>query len=411
MPEPTDTASVSALLLQAKRQEIEAARALAGRAELVDVIGQLIHALQRERGASTIFLASEGRRFAEVREHAAAEAEAVQQRLGMLFAAHAPAPASGPRLLAAMAWVLLGLQSLPSLRAQIGQRQVGAPEAIAEFSRLIAGLVELVSLVADAALLPGISRLLVALLHLVQGKEAAGQERAVGALLYAGGRCIEAEQQRLLQLIDAQEASLRVFAEFADPAVRARWEAQQLAPVVARLERLRRALGTARPGSALDPAQSDAWFETCSERIGELWQLQLALVDGLRRACEDEIRDAERQLEDSAGLLERLREHPPAAAPAAGAESATLQGLLQAQAERLAAMETELEAARRALQERKVVERAKGVLMSRLRMSEDEAFRALQKTSMDQNRRLVDVAEATLALPDFVFERLAPPAP
>jgi AmiR/NasT family two-component response regulator len=66
-------------------------------------------------------------------------------------------------------------------------------------------------------------------------------------------------------------------------------------------------------------------------------------------------------------------------------------------------MEAELEAARRALHERKIIERAKGVLMSRMGLSEEAAFRALQKTAMDQNRRLLDVAEATLALPDLAF--------
>ena len=69
-------------------------------------------------------------------------------------------------------------------------------------------------------------------------------------------------------------------------------------------------------------------------------------------------------------------------------------------------MEAELDAARRALHERKVIERAKGVLMSRLGLDEEAAFRALQKTSMDQNRRLADVAEATLSLPDFAFAQL-----
>jgi AmiR/NasT family two-component response regulator len=67
----------------------------------------------------------------------------------------------------------------------------------------------------------------------------------------------------------------------------------------------------------------------------------------------------------------------------------------------MAGMEAELEAARRTLNERKVIERAKGVLMARLGMNEDVAFRVLQKTSMDQNRRLLEVAEATLALPDL----------
>ena len=69
----------------------------------------------------------------------------------------------------------------------------------------------------------------------------------------------------------------------------------------------------------------------------------------------------------------------------------------------MAQMEAELEATRRTLNERKIIERAKGVLMARLGMTEDVAFRTLQKTSMDQNRRLLEVAEATLALPDLAF--------
>ena len=66
-------------------------------------------------------------------------------------------------------------------------------------------------------------------------------------------------------------------------------------------------------------------------------------------------------------------------------------------------MEVELQAARRTLQDRKVIERAKGVLMARMNLSEEAAFRTLQKASMDHNRRLVDVAEAALALPDAAF--------
>src|SRR5690606_7493526 len=99
----------------------------------------------------------------------------------------------------------------------------------------------------------------------------------------------------------------------------------------------------------------------------------------------------------------RILDEPAASpAPSPGAP-ASLVDLVQAQAARLAQMEAELEAARRTLQDRKVIERAKGALMSRLGLSEEAAFRMLQKASMDHNRRLVDVAEATLALPDIAF--------
>jgi response regulator NasT len=48
------------------------------------------------------------------------------------------------------------------------------------------------------------------------------------------------------------------------------------------------------------------------------------------------------------------------------------------------------------LAERKVVERAKGVLMQARGLSEDEAYRALRRLAMDRNRRLADVAQALL---------------
>ena len=58
-------------------------------------------------------------------------------------------------------------------------------------------------------------------------------------------------------------------------------------------------------------------------------------------------------------------------------------------------------AARRALNERKTIERAKGILMARFSLSEDAAYKKLRTASMQQNRRLVDVAEAALALAVF----------
>lgn len=417
----THALTVSSLVLRSKQLEIDAVRHLARRAELVDVVGQLIQGLQRERGASSIYLASQGQRFADMRRKIVDDVGPLEARLRAALAEHAePAQGATAKGLALMAWALLGMDSLPALRTQVERQAMTAHDSVAAYSHLIAGLVELVFHVADAVGLPSVSRQLVALLHLVQAQEEAGQERAVGALLYASGRNDEAHQQRVLHLIDAQERSLRVFAEFAEPTLRARWEQQQLAPGVAQLERLRRTLCAGRPGAALDSDLSDAWFGVCSERIDALGLLQVELVQRLRADCEAHILAAQQDLQDSRGLLRGLRDNPPprtqsvdrffdtAVAPEAPAsvqpgESAALLELLQAQSARMARVEAELDAARRTLNERKIIERAKGVLMARLGMNEEVAFRVLQKTSMDQNRRLLDVAEATLSLPDIAF--------
>lgn len=57
-------------------------------------------------------------------------------------------------------------------------------------------------------------------------------------------------------------------------------------------------------------------------------------------------------------------------------------------------MRTELAETKRALEERKVIDRAKGLLMRARGISEDEAYALLRRTAMDQGRRVADVAEA-----------------
>ena len=59
------------------------------------------------------------------------------------------------------------------------------------------------------------------------------------------------------------------------------------------------------------------------------------------------------------------------------------------------ALEAEVDRAQQALEDRKLVERAKGLLMSALDLSEQDAFRRLQLTARERNLRLADVAAAS----------------
>jgi AmiR/NasT family two-component response regulator len=55
-------------------------------------------------------------------------------------------------------------------------------------------------------------------------------------------------------------------------------------------------------------------------------------------------------------------------------------------------LESQVNEAQQALADRKVVERAKGVLMTALQLSEQDAFRRLQITARERNLKLADVA-------------------
>ena len=57
-------------------------------------------------------------------------------------------------------------------------------------------------------------------------------------------------------------------------------------------------------------------------------------------------------------------------------------------------LQRELEETRNALAERKVIDRAKGILMKSKAIGEEEAYGLLRKTAMRQNRKIADVAES-----------------
>jgi two-component system, response regulator PdtaR len=62
----------------------------------------------------------------------------------------------------------------------------------------------------------------------------------------------------------------------------------------------------------------------------------------------------------------------------------------------LEAVRKENEALKRKLESRRLVDRAKALLIQRLGLTEPEAHRRLQKTAMDTRRPMVDVAQAVL---------------
>lgn len=413
-------------LLAAKRCEIDALRELALTSELVDLIARLVHALQRERGLSNLFIASQARRFAEARTAQLERSRGIEAELRARFRrldSDVARGAHGARLFSRIAYVLQGLDGLDALRAEVQALRWDAARATDAYVRLVAGLLGVVFEAADSATDPAVSRQLAALFNFMQGKEFAGQERATGSALFMNGRADAAGQQRLLHLIESQERCLELFAAFAPPPALALWDASQAPTALAELERLRRVLCTSAHGAALRADLGEVWFDTCSQRIDGMRAVEEQLAQDLRARCETRIAQAQAELDafraldaaapDAADPLSFFRS-PADAPPDAPGPSAqgfgpqldrSILALVHEQAQRLQAMGDELETVRASLNERRLIERAKGLLMAHRHLSEPDAHKALRQMAMNQNRRLVDVAEAVLSMAEVLPPR------
>jgi hypothetical protein len=411
-------------LVAAKRCEIAELQQLALTSALVNVTGRLIHGLQRERGLSNLHIGSQGARFTDMRARQIEECRQIEAELRACFESldtESARVGHGARLFSRIAYVLHGLNALEDLRERAASLAWTTRQATDAYVRLIAGLLAVVFEAADSASDPEISRLLVALFNFMQGKEFAGQERATGSALFVSGRAEAVEQQRLLHLIESQERCLQVFTEFANPKAADLWAASQASATLAELERLRRVLCTASQGAPLNVQLSQVWFDCCSQRMDRMKAVEDRLALDLLRACEDKIAAARAELEAfealsttaprEADALSFFQDAPSAAVP--GGLGGAAQGyglqlersildLVQDQARRLQTMGEELDTVRASLNERKLIERAKGLLMAHRQLSEEEAHKTMRQMAMNQNRRLIEVAEAVLSMADVL---------
>lgn len=413
-------------LLAARRCEIRDLEKLAQSCALVLAVGELVHGLQRERGSSQIFLVSGGQRFGPELEACIRDSLASEARL-LAWADGLEADGDftgGMRLLTRVAIVVEGLEGLPGLRETLRARRCSGTDAMQQYTQRISALLALIFEVADVAADPEVSRQLVALFNLIQGKEFAGQERAAGAGALAAGRCGEQGAQRLLHLQEQQELCLQRFEAFCAADILPRWRALQARMPLAELERLRRTLATATEN--FDPALTDLWFELCSRRLDQIHLVEAHLAEQLKQTCERRIATSRAELERQ----QAMPIAPPATPPAplavllAGGECAdagedglllgaslgpqvtrSMMDYMQAQSARLQTLGDELAAVRATLTERKLVERAKGLLMEHQGLDEGAAYRLLRQTAMNQNRRIADVAQTVLSMAELLPPR------
>jgi AmiR/NasT family two-component response regulator len=383
--------------------------------ELVRKLSALIHALQKERGAASIFLGSNGAQFAErltrritecralelaVREHL----EHVDDKLDRM--------SSGARFYTRVALALSALDSLPLLRKQINALVIAPQDSVRAFTVLIGRLLAVGFEVGDIAADPEVCRVLVALVNLAQAKEYAGQERAtVGAAVSSG---------------NAQDEAFRIFIEFADSTHIDAFNALLAGRDTQEVERLRQLISRIASGEAVG-ATVDGWYRHTTRRIDALHAIEDALSRQLGSLCSLKLKEApQRGAHTVASHADDIPATGPVgvllaeAEPARGHSSVeagiglyTLENsgpkpmrsilyVIQAQARRIDDVSAQLESARAALGERKVIDRAKGLLMSNRNLTEKDAYTLMRETAMRQNKRIVDIAESIISMADIL---------
>lgn len=134
-------------------------------------------------------------------------------------------------------------------------------------------------------------------------------------------------------------------------------------------------------------------------------------------SCRAAIRQAERQEEPPASphpaaeggafqlVISPLEETPPGVLTTdflSPQLSRSVLSLAQQQSLRLQQLGQELATLRAGVEERKVIDQAKTLLIRHRNLSEEQAYQTLRTMAMNQNKRLVEIAAAILAIADVL---------
>jgi AmiR/NasT family two-component response regulator len=185
--------------------------------------------------------------------------------------------------------------------------------------------------------------------------------------------------------------------------------------------RLRAAAVEGDSASGITP---DVWYAAATRRMDGLKAIEDAMTAALAQLCERTLSEPAASEEGQDGL--RAREGVQAGAPLAlligdvdpavnGLELAggvgfyvfegalprpirSILDVLDAQFRRISDVSSQLDAARTELSERKVIERAKVLLMKGHQLTESRAYGLMREMAMGQNKRLVEVARAIIGM-------------
>ena len=254
-------------------------------------ISQLVHSLQRERGASATFVGSRGAQMAEGLQQQRRQTDEMRLRFDEIVAL-LDAGSMGKGFAEALGGAVAGMRELESKRERITAFALTTPELIAYFTDTIGRLLDTITEGAKLIESSEISNAVNAYLFFMQGKERAGQERATGAGAFASGTFDQAVYQRFIGAGNDQSTYFRLFANYATPEQRGYFRQIVAGEGVTETERLRSLATKAGAGGDLQKTSGAYWFQVATVRIDLMKQVEDRLADDLKRLASDVEEDA-----------------------------------------------------------------------------------------------------------------------
>lgn len=262
--------------------------------ELSVSMSDYVHEQQKERGATAIYLASDGALYAsELR----AQRTQTDAKLSVLRS-EAQAVLSGSRegnIKRQIRELLEMTSNIKGIRDRVDSIAISRPEALGFYTNLNHRVIHFIGGISHEVSDSSISTELLNYSSFLIGKDAAGIERAMGASGFAIGEFNSELKQNLIAKIASQNAMLRHFSALASPELADVVQAVADSDASARVNELR-AVALLGESEAVANVSASEWFEASTLRINELKQLEDTISSSVREHALTAMNSADRAL-------------------------------------------------------------------------------------------------------------------
>ena len=256
----------SALYVAGKYETLSEMKHTLAASDTAQQISATVTALQRERGASGVFLGSGGTSMRDALSQFRLDSDAAITSLRSLSAESS----------AELNEVLGGLNDIVILRQQVDAQSINSSESGARYTRLIVSLIGYTHSLEARVSDPRILRALGALNQFVEMKERAGRERALLGLTFSQKQLNADQLSRLSRNLGEFAAYQDAFQRRATADFKNQLDSALQQPAAQAASNLQRAAMEKALGETLD-TQPEEWFKLSTNRIDLMVQVERAL--------------------------------------------------------------------------------------------------------------------------------------
>ncbi len=250
---------------------------------LVDTtLSKLVHNLQKERGLTALFLASDGKKYAQ-------RLQAQQKRSDETFAKlrELVAKEDIKKILQKYEFqsdldkIVTKTNELTSLRLNVTTLSIPIKKAISTYTKLNATILNFIANSSDAAADAKLSTQVLAYFNFLMAKERAGIERALGSQTLQRDRFEGGVREKLTGLINEQDAYIQTFLTLASKEDIAFYKQTMQNSAVAEVDRIRKVMLGANEvgGFGVD---STYWFDTITQKINILKEIENYISNSIK---------------------------------------------------------------------------------------------------------------------------------